>query len=173
MKLSKFTTAFMSIALLSSVLFLTNCKKDKKTEDPAPVTPVTPAPTPQTNTQKLSDKNFKIVAMTVNPGINDGTTIVTDIYAQMDDCSKDDLTIFKTNGTVSFDEGAVRCNTSDPQTTTGTWVWNSNETVLTVTEAGENTSFTIVTNDGTTLKATTTENIGGTNYVFTITWTKQ
>lgn len=160
-------TAGLSFLLLCSGL-LTNCKKDA-TSDPEP------EPVPLTNTQKLTGKNFKLVAMTINPGINTGTVTITDWYSQMDACEKDDLITFNSNGTYTQDEGVSKCNAADPQTTTGTWVWNSTETIITMTETGSTTpsSSNVLTNDGTNLKITSTENIGGTNYVITMTFVKQ
>jgi len=163
------TTAGFSFLLLGSVL-LTNCKKDEKDPEPTPA----PAPVVLTNTQKLTGKNFKLTALTVNPGIDIGIAVITDIYAQLEACSKDDIMTFNTNGTFTDDEGGSKCDPADPQTTTGTWVWNTNETVLTITETGSTpTSITIVTNDGTTLKGTMTEVDAGVTYVYTITYTKQ
>ncbi len=168
MKTNKiFTTAGFCFLLIGSVL-LTSCKKDE--DEPAPE----PAPIPLTNTQKLTGKNFKLTAMTVNPGINLGTVVITDIYAQIPSCAQDDLMNFNSNGTYTDDEAASKCDPADPQTTTGTWVWNTNETVLTITETGSSpTSLTVITNDGTTLKGTMSEVDNGTTYVYTITYTKQ
>jgi hypothetical protein len=161
------STAGFSFLLLSSVL-LTNCKKDEKEPEP------TPAPVVLTNTQKLTGKNFKMTALTVNPGINIGFAVLTDLYAQFEACDKDDLLTFNTNGTYADDEGGSKCDPADPQTTTGTWVWSTNETVLTITETGSTpSSITIVTNDGTTLKGTYSEVIDSITYVFTVTYTKQ
>lgn len=165
------TYACVALAVLGTSLVFTNCKKKSTTTEETPA----PAPVPLTNTQKLCDKNFKITAISVNPGLFDGNATITDVYASSlySPCYKDNLMTFKTNGTCVEDEGTVKCSASDPQTTSGTWLWNTNETILTVTQGTDVTSITIITNDGTTLKGTVTENIGGTNYVFTYTYTKQ
>lgn len=168
-----FSALGLSILMLTSSTFLTNCKKDKKTESSSSTTTPTPAPT---NTEKLSGKFFKVTAITVNPGFNDGNTLITDWYAssQYEPCLKDNLIKFNTNGTYTEDEATVVCSGAN-QTTSGTWSWNSNETILTVKENGSSTGtdFTVITNDGTTLKGTITESYGGTNYVFTYTYVKQ
>jgi len=167
MKNTKITTFCLGLAILGSTLAFTSCKKDKKDPEPEP------EPVVLTNTQKLSNKNFKLTAATIDPGVPVGGATITDWYAQMDDCQKDDLLMFSDNGTYKDDEGATKCNTSDPQTTTGTWVWNTNETIITVTTGTTVISFDVLTNDGTTLKVKLTEKIGNTNYVLTETFVKQ
>lgn len=171
MRTTKFiASACLTLVLLGSGVFLTNCKKDKKDPDPTPV----PTPVAETNTQKLTGKNFKVTSVTVNPGFFDGNATITDWYASSyyDQCLKDNLTKFNSNGTYTEDESSVVC-AGEPQTTSGTWLWNTSETILTITTGTDVTNFTVLTNDGTTLKGTVTENLGGTNYVFTSTYTKQ
>ncbi|CAN5388917.1 hypothetical protein BH11BAC2_BH11BAC2_03280 [soil metagenome] len=135
----------------------------------------------QSNTDKLSGKDWKVTAETISPAIDlFGTgTLVTDLYNQplvFPDCSKDDFTNFKSAGTYLTDEGATKCDAADPQTIAGTWTWNSDETVLTMTDntAGSTpTSFTIITNDGTTLSGTSTEVINSITYTITVTFKKK
>ena len=167
----KITSIFISLALIGSIACLTDCKKSKKTED---TSSTTPAPTPETNTQKLSGKNFKLIAITVNPGYFDGNATITDWYASSyySPCLKDNITKFNTNGTYTEDEGSVVCSGS-AQTTSGTWLWNTTETILTTTTGTTTTNFNVLINDGSTLKGTSTENVNGTNYVFTYTFNKQ
>lgn len=110
-----------------------------------------------------------MTALTVDPAIFG----ITDYYAQMQDCEKDDLICFDTPNIYKEDEGAAKCNTNDPQTETDTWSWNATETIISVTMDSETTSYNVITNDGTTLKVSYTENIQGTNYVMTATLVKQ
>ena len=172
MKLTRKSAAvIIATSLFTAGILFTSCKKEEKTPEPEP----TPAPVPQTNTQKLTGKNFKLVALTVDPALFDGNANITDVYnsSLFEPCQKDDLVKFESDGKVISDEGAVKCNTTDPQTSTGTWLWNSTETVITVTQDNTPQSFTVMVNDGTTLKGSTVKNINGTNYTFTYTWTKQ
>ncbi len=127
-----------------------------------------------TNTQKLCDKNFKVTAISVNPGFFDGNATITDWYASsyFPQCQKDNLINFKTNGTCIEDESTVVCSGS-AQSTPGTWLWNTNETILTITQGTVVSSINVITNDGATLKGTVTETANGTNYVFTYTYAKQ
>jgi hypothetical protein len=160
--------SFCAIAAIAfSSLVFTNCKKDKKDPEPEPVV------VPPTNSEKLTNKNFRLTASTVDPAFNDGTTLITDVYAQMDACEKDDILRFNTNGTGTNDEGATKCDPDDPQTESFNWVFSTDEKVITVTPTGGTPySFTVLINDGTTLKVTETMTLGGTKYTFTETYVK-
>ena len=48
-------------------------------------------------------------------------------------CVKDNIYTFKSDSTGTIDEGATKCNVSDPQTVPFTWSLTNNQTVLTVT----------------------------------------
>lgn len=125
----KFTSVLM-IALL--VVVAISCKKDKS----------------ESRTDKLTGKWWINTALTIDPAINIGGTLITDLWSQIPGCSKDDIQKFESNGIYTFDEGATKCSTNDPQTTTGTWSFNSDETVVSVTTTGANgtetLSYTIV-----------------------------
>ena len=91
-----------------------------------------------TNTEKLTDGQWKVTAST---GTFDliGTQQTVDIYALLDACEKDNLAQFKSDGTLVADEGATKCDPSDPQQENGTWQFNTDETRLVV--AGADYSF--------------------------------
>jgi hypothetical protein len=96
-----------------------------------------PAVSPQgTRLTLLTDKNWIITAATISPGVNIGGTIITDFYGQYQPCDKDDFIRFERPSVFKSDEGATKCNMTSPQTTTGTWVFNSDQTIVTVTEQG-------------------------------------
>ena len=79
-------TTLLGIALIATFAFFTSCSKDSTT---------TTTITPETNTQKLVGKNWFMSAAIMNPGIPDGTGgTITDFYALMEDCSKDDFMNF-------------------------------------------------------------------------------
>lgn len=49
-------------------------------------------------------------------------------------CKTDNLSIFKTDGTFELNEGATKCNPTDPQIAgAGIWTFENNETVIRVT----------------------------------------
>lgn len=107
-------------------------------------------------TDMLVGKNWKPVSDMLDPGINVNGVIVTDIFAQYEACEKDGSIKFLANGTYADDEGSLKCDASDPQTETGTWVFNPSETVLTLTQAGGTPiSFDIVTLTATSLVIST------------------
>lgn len=143
------------LILIALLPFVFSCKKD----EPAP-----------SNTAKLTGKNWKMTAYTISPGILGQTNL----YAGMSACEKDDFTTYNTNGTSVDDEGATKCNSSDPQTTSGTWSWGANETTLIVKENGSSTAVVVnvLQNDGTTLKVSGQETVNNVVYTFTQTFTK-
>lgn len=149
---------FITSALFASLVMVavTGCKDDE-----------------ESNTDKLTDKNWKIIALTVDPPINVGGSLISDVYAQIPACSQDDLTIFKDNNTVNFDEAATKCDPNDPQTTNGTWAFNTDETVLSITEGGTVTSYTLKDLSGSEMKATFTDNSSGVVETYTVTFKAQ
>ncbi len=106
------------LLIVSLFLAALSCKKD---EEP-------------TNKELLCGKNWILTAETVSPAINFDGILISDLYAQMDDCTKDDVSKFNTNGTYTFEEGATKCDVNDPQVwDSGTWVFNSDQTILVIT----------------------------------------
>jgi Lipocalin-like domain len=102
-------------------------------------------------------KNWKQISITMDPGININGVVVTDLFAQFENCEKDGSTKFLANGNYAEDEGSLKCDPSDPQTLSGTWVFNPDETVLTMTETGDvPVSYDVVTLNSTTMVVTTT-----------------
>lgn len=140
------------------------CSK-KKDETPAP-----------SKTDLLTDKNWVATAYTVSPGIVfPGGTTVTDIYAQSQPCDRDDFIRFEKPNVLKNDEGATKCSPTDPQTTTGTWVFNADQTIITVTQqGGAPQSLNIMELTDTSLKCNYTLATGtpAITYTFTITYRK-
>jgi hypothetical protein len=142
-KLNLFLIAIVALAMGS-------CKKDK------------------TVSELLTTGSWKFTVITIDPGIDlDGSgSLVTDLFAQLDACDKDDLTIFKSGGISNYDEGAVKCDSSSPQTTTGTWVLSADEKTLTF----DGESWQILSLDDSTLKVKYAEDYGsGVTYTITAT----
>jgi hypothetical protein len=122
------------IMLLSGLILAgTSCSKDEDEK---------------TNKDLLVGKDWKMTALTINPAVNS----MTDFYAFLPACTKDDLTKFNSDGTVNFDEGASKCDSGDPQTTYGTWSFNADQTVLSVTADGLTEAYTISELTETSLK---------------------
>jgi hypothetical protein len=144
---------------LFALLFITSCKKDD---------PVTPD-----KTALLTGGSWKLSAMTVDPAIDWYGTPVKNVFPQLPACLKDDLTIFKANGIVNYDEGASKCDPNDPQTTSGTWAFNPEETILSITADGETTSWDITKLTSTTVAADYDITEEGVTYTFSVSYSRQ
>jgi hypothetical protein len=121
----------------------------------------------------LTGGQWQLTAMTADPAIDWFGTPVTNVYAQLPACIKDDLTIFKTDGKVNFDEGPSKCQPNDPQTTTGTWTFNTTQTVLSVTQDGETESWDVSELKDKTFKADYKIVEEGVTYTISVTFTKK
>lgn len=109
---------FLTIALLVSFVFaFSSCEKDSN-EEPESVS----------KTGLLTSEGWMFKSAVVTFPAPFGTQ---DIFAQMDECEKDNIITFKTDKTVIEDEGATKCDPSDPQTLPGgTWAFTNGETEL-------------------------------------------
>jgi hypothetical protein len=102
------------IPCLAAVLILGACGKDNGT-----------GPS-DGKSALLTGAKWKMSAHTVTPGVDehlDGT-LVTNLFSS-EGCSEDDVTQYLPNGKWSVDEGASKCDPSDPQVETGTWKLNA------------------------------------------------
>ncbi len=158
------------IVLFSMIFIFTACKKDENDDS---------STSTKTVKEYLTAGYWKVTGMTIDPGLNFGGTVITDFYSQMPDCQKDDLTKFNSDGSITDDEGATKCNPNDPQTTNdGSWVLSSDNASVTISYPNEDPmTVTIITLNDNTLKGTYTmvEDLGGgpLTYTFTITMTRQ
>lgn len=106
--------SLLTLSLISLLTF-TGCQKDD--------------PPPPTKTELIS-RNWKATAMTAVFPAPIGTV---DVFAQLEACEKDNIIKVKADGTYTVDEGATKCDPTDPQIVeTGNWVFASNETKLTI-----------------------------------------
>ncbi len=161
----KTTIKTIALSCLLTGLILTSCKKE---ETPTP----TPLPTPATTkTELLTGKNWKIISWTSNPAVdwNGDGVLITDIYAQIPVCGKDNTITFNANGAELFDEGPTKCSSTDPQTASDVWFFNPTETAITM----GGFSFNLEILNTTTLKTNRVYNYNGYDYTFTYTYAKQ
>ena len=143
-----------ALVLSGSVMFM-GCKK-KKDEEPAPAA--------KSKTELLTANSWIVSASTADKSVDydgDGNSS-TNVYSQMGACEKDDFLSFSNTNNVktgAYDDGASQCDSSDPQTVSFTWSFNSNETVLTVSFLGGayTQEYTVVQLDANTLKVSHTE----------------
>lgn len=138
----------LSLTLLLAVA-VASCKKDKAS----------------TIELLTNARGWILVGYTVSPAFVDpitGTSI-SDWYAQLETCEKDNLVFFQGDNVFITDEGATKCDPDDPQTDPGTWLLSADE--KTVTIDGE--SYTIEKLDKNTLRMTFTEEFLGVIYTWT------
>lgn len=146
------------LLIVSLFLATLSCKKD---EEP-------------TKKELLCGKNWTLVAETVSPAINLNGTLITDLYSQLEDCSKDDIGIFNTNGTYTFEEGPTKCDVNDPQVwDSGTWVFNSDQTILVLTGSDGTLNAKIVELTSSKLATSQEMTIDGIKYTITDTYQKK
>lgn len=143
----------LSMVFLS--LFIGGCKKEETSA-------------PKSKTELLCAHYWKAAALTVNPPLDIAGTPISDLFATFDPCEKDDLVKYNTDKTVIYDEGATKCDPSSSQTTSSTWSFNSDETILTE----DDEDLTLVELNETTLKLKITQNIAGVDYTYSITYKK-
>jgi len=111
-------TAFFLIAMAGFV----SCKKDKDNN----------SITAKTKTELLTTGSWKRTALISSPAYDwyGNGVFDTDILNIMMPCEKDNTDTYKTNGIFETNEGATKCDPSDPQTWTLTWTFADNETKL-------------------------------------------
>jgi hypothetical protein len=95
-----------------------------------------------------------------------------DLLANMEACEKDNFTQFHTNMSFVVDQGATKCDPSDPQIDeTGTWAFSNNESqlsLMTVENATffDTAVFNIKTLNSNTMELTQSETYGGIVYSY-------
>ena len=94
-----------------------------------------------------SDSGASIVGSWIQVGATEDSKNTWD--TDWDDCEKDDITTFSSDGTYKIDEGATKCDPDDPQINeTGSWSLSSDKKILTSNGIG----FNVVTLTSTDLK---------------------
>lgn len=150
-------TALFCLALLA---LATSCTK--KTDDATP--------TPSAKAGLLTNKNWTLSALTAQKG-----SISTNAYNELDECDKDDYLRFNDNHTAEANDGLLKCDSSDPQSETGTWELVSNESKLLLTTPLLGTGAAVIpdivelSSTHMVLRATVIENSVTTTYTATLT----
>jgi Lipocalin-like domain len=109
----------ISAVLMIAGLFAACSKKDSSTS-PSPIRPV--APTVVGKWQLVDVQSDRPVPI--------ATGMVTDLWVTVSDCAKDDYYLFNADGTLENNQGAIKCNPNDPQSTAGTWKYSNNTLTL-------------------------------------------
>jgi len=134
------------------IVFLASCNKEDDT----------PPPTP---TETISDKNWVLTAWTADPPYQSNGTFISDVYNYFSQqglqCILDDVYYFRADGTYVLEEGATKCDPTNPTIfESGTWLFNSDGRALvmnshSVTQRGNaTTSWEIVQLTPTVLEVT-------------------
>ncbi|OWY24757.1 hypothetical protein BVG80_04725 [Sphingobacteriales bacterium TSM_CSM] len=89
--------------------------------------------------QALTHNNWRLKSWTISPA----ATGVTDLYAQLPDCKKDDLLNFEYESVLITDEGETKCNSADPQTVNSYWHMNDDNTELTFYDDTTSTTYEV------------------------------
>jgi len=118
--------ASLFISLLTVLFFLPACQKDNN------------LPVVKTKTQLLTQATWKFSSATAGGA---------DASGFLQACQKDNVYTFVAAGTGTINEGASKCNTSDPQTNPFTWNFTGSESMLnisTILFSGGSNDFTLV-----------------------------
>ncbi|MES1225782.1 MAG: hypothetical protein ABUT20_60450 [Bacteroidota bacterium] len=137
------------ILLLPIVVFLSYCKKSSHEK---------------TKAELIAQSSWKYDNAKVG-GI--------DVSSFLDDCDKDNIVTFSSNGSGTADEGPTKCNMADPQSVPFTWEFQSSETILHASAPlfpGGNGDFVLITLTDTQLVVSQDITVSGTtqNAVITL-----
>jgi len=91
----------------------------------------------------LTGKQWNLTAWTTTPPYEVQGEMISDLYALLPVCAHDDFTVFNTDGTAVKDEGEIKCGENEPQTISGTWLMNANQTRLKIILEGSETEYVI------------------------------
>jgi hypothetical protein len=91
----------------------------------------------------------------------------------MDPCEKDNFIKLTTTGTGTFDEGATKCDPTDPQTEPFNWNFTNNEATLHITDGTDSIDQTVaeLTASKLVLTMSGTDNSTGMPITYTVTTT--
>jgi len=82
----------------------------------------------KSNTTYVTQSSWKIQSVGIDA--NKDGTVDYDATSSLQACQLDNIYTFKSDGTGTTDEGATKCNSTDPQTTPFTWVFKNSEKVI-------------------------------------------
>ncbi len=142
--------AVFKVLAFTLLLFISaaSCKKSGSGPD-------TPA---KSKTILLTQASWKIQSVGIDADKNG--VAETDVTSSLQACQIDNIYTFKTDGTGTIDEGAVKCSAGDPQTKPFNWVFKNNETVLNGSFGFTNGDATILSLNETNLVVTYDDNLG-------------
>lgn len=96
--------------------------------------------------------DWQVTALTVDPPQIENGVVITDLYAQMEDCDKDNYYSFNSNNTYKFDQGTIICDSLEPQNISGNWNFLNDETELQLIYQSDTILYTLIDLDEELLK---------------------
>jgi hypothetical protein len=140
--MSKFTPFLLLVAALAA------CKKDSVSG--------------LSRTDLLTTNKWRLTAQTMTV-VNNGTTTVTDEYAKLAACQRDNFTQFNSDNTLVINEGGTTCSPQSPQTWDGDWEYvngDQNKLLFSAYVSSYRAPFDILELSATTLRLRFTQSNG-------------
>lgn len=81
-------------------------------------------------TELLVKDKWILQASTIDPAVVLLGNSITDVYALVPACDRDNFARYNSNKTGVYDEGSTKCEAQDPQTVSFTWSFESDETQI-------------------------------------------
>jgi hypothetical protein len=146
--------------VILSVAVIAGCKKDDNKDNG------------NSKTQMIASGSWKMTSDYIDPAedVNGDGVPEHEILPFLETCEKDNLFSFTTDGTFTADEGASKCDPSDPQTQSTKWKFINNESLLVVGEANSADTVSIVELSAATLKLRSSLTLLGVTYSETVTY---
>ncbi len=103
---------------------------------------------PPSNTELIADGPWELIGQMVDPPVTVNGTPVSNEFAQLDECVKDNILDFTETGSFTIDEGVTKCDSTNAQLFNyGTWSFSDAETKITLDGNGTNNEFNVVSID--------------------------
>lgn len=129
MKNTKFVSGILAVVAIAFLTTMGSCKKDDDDDNNGG------SGTSVSKAGLLTSGGWIATSFEVTFPAPIGTI---DQYAMMDACEKDDILYFNSDKTILDDEGATKCDPSDPQSMSGgTWELTDNDTKLAINDDGD------------------------------------
>lgn len=81
-------------------------------------------------TELLIKDNWILLSSTIDPPVSILGNTLSDVYALVPACDRDNFAKYKSDQTGIYDEGATKCESQDPQTVAFNWSFKANETQI-------------------------------------------
>jgi hypothetical protein len=118
----------------------------------------------KTKTELITESNWRF---------SKATSIGINVSGFLDECQKDNIVSFRVNGSGTLDEGATKCDSNAPQTTSFTWNFTANESAVHISTAlfdGGSNDFELETLTESELEVSQNIDFGGTSQKVKVTF---